>query len=295
MGTNKIAFLMTVGPGEAAMAIDSLESVRFNYPHDDIWILDDCTQDGTFEELKSWSEKNHAYLVQNTTPNGYFGLLKSLKRLFNLLLDSSIDYKYVIKMDTDAYILSPKFKDYLNELFAVHGPGMIGAYKYSPNGGQRVFTRQFVKVITDVIPVRQKLSDSKLVIGKSPLVPFFLKALKNGYIPGEHVLGGTYALHYETLVKLKESSFLDKNHELSKFLKEEDIIISLAVKSVGHSLIEINQKNPLATWLQYKSPIPIDADYILKNNIMALHPLKNDEKGNEIRKKLKIMIQNNNR
>ncbi|MFT5114903.1 MAG: hypothetical protein ACI8P9_004246 [Parasphingorhabdus sp.] len=50
--TAKFAVIIAVGPNEQTIVIDILDSVRCYYPNADIWIMDDCTQDGTFELLQ---------------------------------------------------------------------------------------------------------------------------------------------------------------------------------------------------------------------------------------------------
>lgn len=284
MNNKKIAFMMVVGPNESRMAIESLDSIRYFYPNDDIWILDDCTNDGTFNHLKSWAEKNRAFINRNKKPNGYLGLVNSLFSLFLDILNSGIDYEIIIKMDTDAYILSSDLKKHIIDLFEENGPGMMGSYKFSPNGNTRDFKKQFRNIILDIIPIGIDKYRKSIRIGSSFIAPFFIKALKNGYLPGEHVLGGMYALHYKTLLGLKEIGFFNSVNKKYRGLTLEDILISLGVKALGHKLIDINvNKNNPITWLQYKPPIPLEASEILRKGIMAVHPLKNNNQGNEFR------------
>ena len=61
---------MTVAEGEAAMAIDSLEALRSFYPDADLWLLDDCSTDGTGEAVLAVVER----ITQYTRPFNFLGI-----------------------------------------------------------------------------------------------------------------------------------------------------------------------------------------------------------------------------
>lgn len=283
----KAAFIMIIGPGEANIAIDSLDSIKFYYPDSDIWLLDDHTIDGTYEKIKSWVEVNGGVLYRNHEANGYVGLLNSLFSIFLYIKESKSQYDFVIKMDTDACLSNFGIVEHISGLFEREGPGMIGSYKFSPTGKKRKIHKQFRNILIDSSLIGFDKYKRTVRIGETLLTKHLFPALKNGYFPGEHVLGGLYALHYTTVEKLIEAGFI--NNVIKKWtgLTLEDIIISMGVKSIGHKLIDINTKENLVAWLQYSSPLPLTGKMVLRKKLMALHPLKNDKEANELRQYLK--------
>jgi len=285
MDCSKIAFAMVVGPNESDIAIDSLESIKFFYQNADIWILDDCTNDGTFFELQRWSEKNGSFLYRNKEPRGYFGLVNSVFYLLSIIANSGIKYAFVVKMDTDACILDTGLEEHSSRLFELYGPGMIGAYRIAANGTTRDFKRQRRNIFLDLIPIGFHRDKKSFRWGLPFYTPYFWKAIKKGYLPGEHVLGGIYILHSETVVELQKDGFLaaipDKYRAMTI---EEDLLVSMGVKGIGHSLIDINQNsNEIVAWIQYKSPLPLSANNLLSMGIMAVHPVKKGKQGDEAR------------
>jgi len=56
-------------------------------------------------------------------------------------------------------------------------------------------------------------------------------------------------------------------------LFEDDILLSLGARSIGHALIDINI-GPARCWIQYRSPLPLTPADVETLHILALHPVK---------------------
>lgn len=87
-----VACARVVGPSEGLMAHDSLESDRAYYPNADIWIVDDCTTDGTYECLARWTVAFGARLLRISHSLRYVGLVNSVSRLSSVIAASGIFY-----------------------------------------------------------------------------------------------------------------------------------------------------------------------------------------------------------
>jgi glycosyltransferase involved in cell wall biosynthesis len=103
---SQIAFAMVVGPGEAEMAIDTLESILHFYPDVALWIRDDRSSDGTWEALEKWAEGKPVHLSRNPVAQGYYGIAKSCCDLLLAILQSGTTPEIVIKVDPDAVFLN---------------------------------------------------------------------------------------------------------------------------------------------------------------------------------------------
>src|SRR5882672_4453044 len=90
--------VMAIAAGEAEIAIDSLEAVRAFYPRADLWLLDDCTTDGTADRVGEWARLNGARFQRNPVHRGYYGNAHSIFRLMHLAATSGREYRWVLKL-----------------------------------------------------------------------------------------------------------------------------------------------------------------------------------------------------
>jgi hypothetical protein len=282
---------MVVGPGEAAIALNSLSIAERLFPEAEFWILDDSTTDGTYDRVSAWAALRgaKAFLLRNHLPRGYNGLIASIFTLLSSIHATDRSYRFVVKMDPDALIIRATFADVVERRFARFGPGMVGAYRRGADGGRRpISTRQQVKILLDAFPVGLDRGTGKIRLGSVFYTRFIPAALRSGYALGENVLGGLYCLHAETLRALIEAGFIRELPQPWKSqLKEEDILISLAVRSVGHALVDINDDiDGRVAWLQYQAPLPLSAGEVVDRAIAALHPVKSEH--DEIRRRVTL-------
>jgi hypothetical protein len=294
---DNIGFVMLVGPGEGAMAIDSLEWALKLYPKTKAWVRDDATKDGTFEKLQQLAKfyPQRVVLQRNVAAEGYKGIAVSMFRMYSDIWRSEkATIEMLISLDPDACILRPGLVELARRKFVEHGPGMIGSYSLSPDGEPRRYGPFRRDILLDLLPIGIDKKSRKVRWG----FPFYLKYLgqarAHGYRLGEHVLAALYVIHGDTFRELGRVGFWSSIPEQgSRYLKLDDPLISLGVKAIGHSLIDINDPHcgSIQAWLQYKGPLHHTAEEIWDREFLAVHPLKRDAASEEIRRRLRVLAQ----
>lgn len=290
-----IGFLMVVGPGEAQIATDTLFHCLRLYPDSYTFIRDDATSDGSFQVLAQFAAQHASRisLERNSHPEGYLGIARSTFQAYASAWDRHPDIEMMIALDPDTCVLRLGLAELARRKFAQFGPGIIGAYKVSAYGGKRGHGPHRLSIIRDLVPVGTDQRTKRRRVG----FPFYLKylpnALRHGYKLGENILAAFYIMHGNTFRELGRRGFWHSMPaEGSCYLKMDDPLVSLGVKSIGHSLIEINdpKHDEAAVWLQYRAPVRLSAEEIVRNAYLAVHPLKHTEEGLKLRKKIRILL-----
>jgi hypothetical protein len=266
---------MVVGPGEADMAIDTLESILAFYPGAFLWIRDDRTSDGTWEKLCEWAEGKAVRLSRNRIVQEYLGVARSTCDLLHTIVAAGAVPEIVIKIDPDAIFLRPGLVEIFRQRFTEKGPGACGSYDIGPDGRKRRGNFHAVKFIRDLLPIglgHKKSLRLKPVFYWKHLV----RALRNGYSFGEHILGAVLAFHGTTLIAMDRAGFLGSVPERhNSCVRMDDVLISMAVKSVGHALISVNSyPDKVVAWLKAARPLGITREEAWNRKYLAVHPVK---------------------
>lgn len=273
-----VAFAMLVGPGEAEMAIDTVEGILEFYPTAAIWMRDDRTSDGTWEKLSQWAEGRAVHLSRNPIRQGYFGIAKSLSDLLLLIIAAGKVPEIVIKIDTDAILIRPGLVEVFQQKFAEKGPGACGSYDVAPDGSKRRGDGHARTFLLDMLPFG--LGHGRTFRWKRVFyLPYLIQARQNGYILGEHILGAILAIHGSTLMALERNGFLASIPEKHNCcMRPEDVLISMAVKSVGHQLISVNDyPEKVVAWLRAFRPLGITQEEAWDRKLLAVHPIKKQD------------------
>jgi hypothetical protein len=282
-------FLMIVGPGEGRIAVDAIHTILRAYPESKIWLRDDCTHDGTFECLKNVAD-SHPHridLVRNSAPMGYKGLPVSVFRSFDRICQSGEQVEMVIKLDPDVLLTGDEIVRFARSKFAEKGPGIIGSYLLSAAKTRRNNTSFCIRLLIDLFPAGFDRHNKVLRFGLPFYAKYLAKAFRNGYLLGRHVLGAFYIVHGDTLRALNNVGFWRSIPELgSREIKWDDALVPIGPYFVGHKLIDLHDQDESRFWIQLKNPIPLSAEEILARRYQAVHPLKNDAAGWEIRARL---------
>ncbi len=282
----QVTFLMVVGPGEGTLATDTLEGIAACEPAATAWVLDDCTRDGTYEILERWAVGHPGTRVlRNPRPRGYRGIAGSFFSLLRAVAQEPRVPEIVLKVDPDTCIVAPGVVDLVRQRFAAVGPGISGAYRIGASGGRRHFGHLRRNMLLDLLPIGVHKDRRSLRVGLPFWTRYLRAARRHGYELGEHVLGALSAMHGETVGALRESGFLDSLPDDYRALTvEEDVLLGLGTKAVGHQLIDINT-DPLdpRVWIQFRPPVPHDADALVERGILAVHPVKATPDGERMR------------
>lgn len=287
---------MLVGPGEGAMAVDSLEWALKLYPGTQAWVRDDATSDDTFEKLTQFAAAypGRVFLQRNGVSQGYRGIAVSMFKMYDAIWRAGHQFEMLIELDPDTCILRAGLVEYARAKFAETGPGMIGSYTISPEGNKRDYASHRRDILLDLLPVGVDKKTWRLRLGFPFYMKYLWRARSHGYRFGEHVLAALYVMHGDTFKALGERGFWSSMpNEGSRYVKEDDVLISLGVKSIGHSLVDINdpKNGKIRAWLQWKIPLKPSVEELWANEYFAAHPLKRDTVSHELRQQLRQLAQ----
>lgn len=273
----KVAFAMAMGPGEAEMVIDNMEAIRAMYPEAEIWVRDDATTDGTWERVEEWGRDKNVRLSRNASANGYYWISRTHGELLLEIVPSKPDL--LIKIDPDTLFIRPGLEKLFLERFAQYGPGICGSYRTSPNGQTRSFRYHGLMVALDALPVGPERKRKELRWRPVGYSPYILRALRHGYLLGEHVQGGLFAIDGETLQRLADSGLI---HAMAfgrrGLVGTEDVVLTIGVKALGGAISPMNHEGtPRPTHIQATRPLDIGEEHLLSPQLLAIHPVKRED------------------
>ncbi|GIG29389.1 glycosyltransferase [Cellulomonas marina] len=285
MSEQQVHFAMVAGPGEAAMAIDSLRRIRRLYPDSRIFLREDATTDGTREELEAVRDELGLDLSSNPTKNGYHGISRTLFSVLREVADATTGPGIVVKCDPDGVVATADAHRLAAHLAA--RPGIVGAVDVAPSGQPRDHRWSRERMLQDVRwPIGPKKTEKGLRVGYPWWRGAYRAAVANGYRPGTGVQAGVFAMSLDTVRALRDSGFLAGMDAPYPFLTyEEDYLLALGTKSVGHELHELWDVLD-SWWVQYKPPVPLTPDEVAVRRPFAVHPLKNTPDGWALRASL---------
>lgn len=275
----KFAVIISVGPNESDIALDTLDSLKHFYPHCDVWILDDGTHDGTYKKLRHWTKtQSGVHLFQNKKSNGFFFLTRSLAYLLSKVLDSHKDYEFILKIDTDTLFVKGGLDKMIAARFAEEGPGIVGNYRRNAYGKLRCYKKMRRKMMLDVLPVGYARKFKQVRVGEVSYLPYLQAAKKHGYRPGDNVFAACYAYHIDTVKHWNSNGYLEALLNLKPCLVfEDDVLMSVGAAAIGHKLIEMepNHHERQHCWLEWGiSELSIPLEQVLAEDYCVLHPLK---------------------
>ena len=263
-----------------------MASVDAFAPDAEVRVLDDCTSDGTYELLRQWVAAHPgARLDRNPRPRGYSGLAVSYFSLLAALAAEPTIPELVIRIDPDLCFIAPGLVEIVRRRMTALGPGIVGAYRISANGRPRSFVRQRRNLLLDLLPLGLHKDRRSVRVGRPYWGAYLARARRHGYTMGEHVLGAFSAVHGDTVRALRDAKFLTGIPEHYRALTvEEDVLLGLGTRAVGHQLIDINADPAHPdTWIQFRPPVPLDADQLLQRGVRVVHPLKATPQGDALR------------
>ena len=223
----KSAIVIPVGPGKES-AVDTLESVAFYSaePHL-IVIVDDHTQDGTYEALTSRKRANWR-ILRNPRPMGCIRLVHSLCSAYRLIL-SETKCTLVLRLDQDALIIkSGVLSEARAYTEATPAVGMFGVYDQDYNRPRSFESHR--NAIEDEMGAVRKL------VGLQPSwAGLYRLALQHGYRTGDNVFGGAYFLTRSCLEAMDAQGALVVPYRWHSRLME-DVYFSMATVAAGFGL-----------------------------------------------------------
>ncbi|MCA1978118.1 MAG: glycosyltransferase family 2 protein [Thiobacillus sp.] len=253
-----LVFVMAISEGEWVGVEDLLDSLHTYL--DCRWRLiavDDATTDDTYEKLLDAG----CWVVRNPEKLYLWGLDLTLRRGFREAL-RLFDSSFVVKIDPDALVIGPGLYRVLQDTFTAHPRvGIAGTYRIDWNGERR-----------DLSYWRDRMKQRRKDLGK-PLE----RALANGYILGEGVQGGCYALRSTCLERIDSAGWLEgaegyRPRHIKGQQIGEDSLITMLVHAAGYEGLDIGGPGqPFGIW---DVGLPMPPEDLIRQNRIVTHALK---------------------
>jgi hypothetical protein len=225
--TGRFAVVIPIGPGKDE-ALDTLDSVdQFcSEPHI-VVLVDDCTQDGTYEALCAKKRPNW-YILRNSQPLGVLRLVHTLSAAYRFVL-ANTECDLVLRLDQDALLIGPEV---LSDaaVYASKNPliGLFGVYAHDYDR-PRSFTEHTRQI-------NRELRWHRKLMGLAPAWEQLLfTAEKFGYRRGDNVFGGAYFITRGCLASMDRAGALTVPFNWHSSLME-DVYFSMAAVGAGHRL-----------------------------------------------------------
>ncbi len=285
--------LLAVGPGdrEISRTADFLDSLFFHEPVvSTIVLVDDggCDRrlDDRFERPRGCS------LISLVNPRARVGIgwggalctsvILGLRRLHENTEDS-----FVLKVDTDSLIIAPFYQSIAGAFQSMREIGIIGSYDRHPNGGARDFTpsgdsmRKMARCVSLWrYPAIRGHFLQQGVWGRGAVRRAHIrKALRSGYVFGEHCQGGGYAISRSLIDRAMERGYLDDPFLWQRVTITEDVMLGLYTRAVGLKLHGMT-KDGEPFGIQYRG-IADTPQRLLERGYSIIHSVKGDKRFTE--------------
>jgi GT2 family glycosyltransferase len=223
----RCAVIMPVGPG-AATVLDTLESIERYCPEPHtVIIVDDYTQDGTYETLLARAHPNWR-ILRNTRQLGVLRLTQTLSLAYRYTLDET-ECDLVFRLDQDSLLIREGvLTDALSYIQANPAVGLFGVYTHDYNR-PRTFK-------THAKQMNRELGRMRRLFGLRPSwVNLLQLAEKQGYQRGDNVFGGAYFVTRQCLEGMRTLGALNIPYRWHSHLME-DVYYSMAAVAAGFKL-----------------------------------------------------------
>lgn len=259
----KIVVVVPIGPDSSVEFIaDTIESyIYYTKSTYKILLADDSHQQISEQVRKFYPD---ADVIYTTKPmGGMSGLYINLAHAFKYALNH-YDFDLIFKLDTDALVIGSEPEKEALQLFHTHPDvGIAGQYPtdYSGKPWDRGWPRK--RILNGVFTwkfIRRPFANTLLR-------KLFIKAIDNGYRPGESVFGGAYFLSRQALEKLNEEGWLPYS-KLVDLNLGEDHLFSLLFKSAGYNLGDLSTGDAGFACAWKGLPAPPEELYFRKKKII---------------------------
>jgi hypothetical protein len=228
MSTQSIAtIILPCGPG-ALSALDTLESVSYYCPErHDVVIIDDCTNDGTYDAIIS-AQKPNWHILRNDRRHGTARLVHTLSKAYSYCL-KNLNSPLILRLDQDALVInSGVLTDALQFTMMNPDVGIFGVYDTDYNRPRSYDVHKRL--------IEKELSIIRRVFG---IVPswhrYLIEAENKGYRKGDNVFGGAYFLTRACLSAIEMAGALDVPY-MWRSKMQEDVYYSMVTVASGYRM-----------------------------------------------------------
>ena len=261
------ATAIVIPAGPADDVVDTVQSVLhyIGRPRT-IIVIDDSRGGIDSDGLARLSSDVRILDAPSGAPGVHGGLWVKLASGYRYAL-SNVDFDVLLRLDADALVIGRGIEDLARERFeTAPGTGMLGSYRYDTTGGVR-----------DWSPAARILGAECGLRGtRQPQLRRLLRQLRdraarNGYVPGEHPLGGAYLHSVAAVRSLADNGWLDLPLLAASRLGE-DHIFSLLTVAAGFAIGDFGgPDDPLA--LRWKG-LPDSPSALLERGKLVTHSVR---------------------
>lgn len=293
----KFAALAAVGPkpDELDRVTDLIDSIAAHEPGEWYMVLvDDGREDRQLAARFSFPPSVTAAAVPHDRSNQTTGYTKA-KGICSVILTGmqwiarhAPDARFTLKLDTDALVIAPFAAKIAQQFDRNPHVGMIGAYDRTPNGDARDIARNGAIVRALHKPpihwsrprqalraIRDRITGGKLADLRSHIDA----ARNNGYVYGEHCLGGAYAVSDELLRRMLQLGYLDNPSRWLSIDCPEDVMIGMYTKAAG--LRHLGYVGTNEVFGVRHQGLPFDLPELVVRGYSVIHSIKNDPRASE--------------
>lgn len=264
----KIAVILPVGPSDAQLALDTLDSA-LHYTDDSriVVVIDDTAPHEHLADRVLRLSKDIAVVpAPARAPGGHGGLWVKIAAGYRWLLER-YEPVVIVRLDVDALFIGHGLADRaIAEFAAQPGVGLLGSYRVGADGGRRDWSYAARQLGIETghrglrYPMRRKQLRALQALARAA-----------GYVAGEHVLGGAYIHSIRAADEIHARGWFDLPWLASSKLGE-DHIMSLLTVAADFRIGDFGRPgDPLA--LKWRG-LPAHPDELLANGKLVTHSVR---------------------
>lgn len=226
----RIAVVIPAGPRDDIL--DTLASVvQYTDPARVIVVVDDTGgRAGLSAAARQLSADIAVIAAPGRAPGAYGGLWVKLAAGYTWVLDRYRP-RVILRLDADALMLGAGLEEAAERAFAhAPGTGMLGSYRTGPDGGLRDFSPA-----ARILRAEEGLHGLIRPRCRARVRHYARLARRNGYVPGEHALGGAYLHSYQAARDLHQAGWF-REPRLAPSRLGEDHLMALLTIAAGYRI-----------------------------------------------------------
>jgi hypothetical protein len=195
-------------------------------------------------------------------------------------VQANTNARTVVKIDTDSLVINPFSQRLFDFLDAQPNIGCAGAYTRTPEDLTRTWHHHAVTIRQMLKPAFDWRHPIRSLSGRHPdampreVVELIRAGLRNGYDPGEHCLGGGYALPRTLLDRMDAAGYLADPMMWMEIDLAEDVLVGLYARAVGMELANCVRAGDVFG-IRYQG-LPGSPAELVEKNYAIIHAVKND-------------------
>lgn len=264
----RIAIVLPVGPKDGADALDTLASVLCYAGESQIVVVVDDTapQSGFADGAHRMSPDIVVLSAPARAVGGQGGLWVKIAAGYQWLLGRYAP-DIILRLDVDALMIGPGLAERASEEFAKNPEvGLIGSYRVTSDGGIRDWSWGARRLLTEMGPRGLIHPACRRVLRELTAV-----AKENGYVAGEHPLGGGYLHSLKAADDVHAKGWFQLS-SLARSYLGEDMLMGLITVAAGYRIADFGRsEDPLS--MKWRG-LPAHPDDLLAQEKLLTHSVR---------------------